>query len=207
LALVLFTWYKISGGRELKTLTRIAGIVVLSIAGFLFLHVPAMANSFIPIPSAFTGASTPFLIGIMAWGSIFILILIIETIVLARVCSLVWHNALWAAIALNIASAVGGVVVGFFLQAPYCFCLIAIVPVALLFGLARRKELPRWYGYTLAAAIIIGYLGSIWNTKLGYDIPHWRMWFAVFLPVLLGFGLTLAFEALFAKTFIDSDKV
>ncbi len=106
----------------------------LCTAVFLLLEKPSFADS--SIFWGYFGAMAPLQIGLMTRGIALVVVIIVEAVIFARLCSLSPVKALMVAVVLNIVSAIVGACIGYFYYDPYS--VLAYAPTIPLTGNNRN---------------------------------------------------------------------
>lgn len=165
---------------------------------FAALHLlggPAHAN--IPFGWGMFGSSAHFLAGKWSYGISLVAVIIIELVVFHRWCRIPWQEAAMAAFFLNIVSLVAGGIIGITIMIPQ-FAIVFLLIVIAIFAYVKA---PLYFNSVAMCAIVAGIYGAVVNHLAVYMPPQplIMVFILLFLPLLLGFGLTLIVEAAGAK--------
>jgi len=179
---------------------RIFAAISLAVAAFLVLEKPAWANAPI-LWGAYATGQTQLMFGATR-GILLAVVIVIESIVFVRVAGLNYWRAFLAALALNIFSAAAGFLAGAVMFSSSCgLPMIIIFPVLAIIYLTKQKA-PPWLSISAIAPLFIaGAIFLILNTFIGNQFPIGQ-WTALYIPLFIGFAMTIFLEALPAYRFI-----
>jgi hypothetical protein len=174
--------------------SRIISLILFATGGFLTLDLPALADP--SFGMAWAGYPT-VTIGLKTLGIGSLIVFAIEALVIRALSGMSWGKSLIASVVINIGSTIVGLlawwlITGIGIFSIGCFLILGIAALGIFISYKNG-----WFGLIVAAAIILG----SWGMRNMNNLPWastWAIWACILYQILLGFGLSLGSEILYA---------
>jgi len=173
--------------------------LILGLAGiFLAVATPAYAN--IPITWGMYAGGAQAAIGLSTVIG-FILITFAEAWVFTKYLDLTWWEGIRSSLILNLASSAIGAFLGAIAFTEFEWAFLLGGPAAIFFLWYNRNHgMPDYYTGIILPCLIAGTLGLYGTLGVVQFNSPLIVYLVMLAPLILGFGLTLLYESLFAKS-------
>jgi len=166
-----------------------------------------------PYLPMFFGGAAPLTLSVMTYGLAFIILLLIESIVIARIGDLKWRKAVWASVVVNITSIILGSLYSYVISVGWG-CVFGI-PIIIITGLwlhfyMRDARHSGWLKALVVIPLFLGYIGMVaahQNPPVldGEFMPFVRL--IITYGLLMGFRIALALEVYPISFFVSDEKI
>jgi len=181
---------------------RRLGIAALSGIGAFFLaQTPVLANT--PIAWAALAGGAPVVIGFSTAGVGFVLVCGVEAWVLSKYLKISIGKAIGATVSLNVISSLMGAFLSGMAYSSSFGVILFGLPGAIIFAfIAGRRGMPAFYGPIIFICLVVGTVTVYAVQGIIYQSNHFVAYLYMLFPLVLGFGLTLLYESIFAVSII-----
>ena len=179
--------------------------MILGLAGiFLAVATPAYANSYIPWGPIAAGAQVT--IGLAWSGVAFVVIVLLEGFIFARILKVSWGIGIGRALILNlISSALGAGLAAIAWEGLFVLFLGIPFTIGFLINL-KSKGAPWSYIFLIVLTTIIGAYGVALVGSIYLETNPVISYIKMLGPLVFGFSTTLIYEGLWARQILDTDK-
>ena len=177
-----------------KKLTHIG----LCIGIFLALACPAHADT--ALAYGFDSANAVAMLSVLTRGIAAIAIIVIEAWFFVRYWHYKWFRALSLSFVLNLASTLGGFVMGFvyMMNLEATMAAMLLFPI-LFFILIFPRHPPGWFYLATIPIFLAGAYSGIVLSRISEPVSRLMLFFMIELSLLTGFGLSLMIESIVAS--------
>lgn len=173
--------------------------MILGLAG-IFLAVATPAYADIPITWGMYAGGAQAAIGLSTVIG-FIAITVAEAWVFTKYFDLTWWAGIKSSLILNLASsAIGAFLAGAAYTSSFAVLILGVPGTIFFLIYARRLGMPDYYTAIIVPTLIIGNIGLMFSIGIYLQRNPLIIYGAMMVPLVLGFGLTLLYESLFAKS-------
>jgi hypothetical protein len=184
--------------------SRIISLILFATGGILALDLPALAD---PSFGMAWGGYPTVTIGLSTLGIGSVIVILIEAYVIKLIARADWKWSIIWSLIINVISTFGGVLVWLLIHG--CGCAV----IALLWGLGflfaiyiSKSRLPWLPAFIVLGAVIAGERGLVLLHRTAFA-PTSEIFLCIMLQVLLGFGLSIAFEYPIAREVFKKEQL
>lgn len=161
----------------------------------------------------FYGGAAPLTLSVMTYGLAFVILVLIESMVIARIGGLQWRRALQASVVVNITSIILGTVYSYVISMGWgCIFGIPIIIITCLWlhSFMRNKRFSDWIRTLVVISLLLGYIGMIvthQNPPMQNQEIIPSVWSCIISGFSLGFGIALVLEIYAMSFFVSDEKI